>query len=431
MPTEIEMEITTMIMDKGIERPIETDRQTVNEKGTNNDDGKAHTRDESRGSGESRGVVREMYGEELTVDVEVEGKEVISMMDVLREVKKVCGGVMGCRVKGDRRFEISMRDEIGRSRLMDGIRVKGAVVHARDIMNNELVVSFINLPVYLKDRIIVEKLEEWGVKPMSAIKRRMWPGTDIADGTRYLKVRFNEEVRSLPYSVRFETLSGAEYFRVIHDRQVRVCRLCIKPGHIFRECPEFKCFKCNKTGHYARECGGRREAEREDVSGRRETEPEDVGGRRETEPEDVGRREEGEESDGQRTERGGGVVDRRSDGEGDGDRESVPGVIAEEMERVGGVEERREMDDDCGVEREGVKETELVKEARRSADSTRAGSGADCGAKELRLPSREARRQEESEEDMDISTVKRWQNKRKAAKERVRAEGIKGPRSGM
>ena len=89
------------------------------------------------------------------------------------------------------------------------------------------------------------------------------------------------------------------------------------------------------------------------------------------------------------------------------------------------------MDDDCGVEREGVKETELVKEARRSADSTRAGSGADCGAKELRLPSREARRQEESEEDMDISTVKRWQNKRKAAKERVRAEGIKGPRSGM
>ena len=317
MPTEIETEITTMIMDKGIERPIETDRQTVNEKGTNNDDGKAHTRDESRGSGESRGVVREMYGEELTVDVEVEGKEVISMMDVLREVKKVCGGVMGCRVKGDRRFEISMRDEIGRSRLMDGIRVKGAVVHARDIMNNELVVSFINLPVYLKDRIIVEKLEEWGVKPMSAIKRRMWPGTDIADGTRYLKVRFNEEVRSLPYSVRFETLSGAEYFRVIHDRQVRVCRLCIKPGHIFRECPEFKCFKCNKTGHYARECGGRREAEREDVSGRRETEPEDVGGRRETEPEDVGRREEGEESDGQRTERGGGVVDRRSDGEGD------------------------------------------------------------------------------------------------------------------
>ncbi|KAK0135241.1 Gag polyprotein [Merluccius polli] len=413
MAMENGTKLTTMITDNGMERPTETDRPTVNEKGTNNDDGKAHTHSESRGSGESRGVAREMYGEELTVDVEVEGKEVITMMDLLREVKKVCGGVVGCRVKGDRSFEITMRDERGRSRLIDGIRVKGAMVHARDIVKNELVVSFINLPVYLKEKIIIEKLEEWGVKPMSAIKRRMWPGTDIADGTRYLKVKFNEEVRSLPYSVKFETLRGAEYFRVIHDRQIRVCRLCIKPGHIFRECPEFKCFKCNKTGHYARECEGRREMEQEDVSGRRETEQEDVSGRRETEREDVsGRREaepedrsgrrvtewkEGEgRSDVQQTERGGDEVDRRSGGEGDVDNENgmVPRIIVEEMEQARGVEERKEMDDDDrGVEKEI---TEVVKEARRSADNTRAVDEADGGEREQRLPSREVRRQEES-----------------------------------
>ena len=43
---------------------------------------------------------------------------------------------------------------------------------------------------------------------VSPIKRRMWPGTDIADGTRFLKVKFTETVKSLPYSTKFDTLEG-------------------------------------------------------------------------------------------------------------------------------------------------------------------------------------------------------------------------------
>ena len=196
--------------------------------------------------------------------MEVEGTAVISMMDILREVAAQCGVASGCRVRGEKTFEITMKDEVGKRKLLDGVRVKGALVHAREIVNNDMVVSFINLPVYMEDATILARLEEWGVRPMSVIKRRKWPGTEIADGTRFLKVRFNEQVRSLPYSTKLETLRGAEYFRVIHDQQVRVCRLCIKPGHIFRECPDFKCFRCQKTGHYARECEGRNTEAREE-----------------------------------------------------------------------------------------------------------------------------------------------------------------------
>lgn len=74
------------------------------------------------------------------------------------------------------------------------------------------------------------------------------------DGTRFLKVKFTEQVTSLPYSTRFNTSEGMEYFRVIHDKQVRVCRVCIQSGHVLRECPDFLCRKCGKQGHYAREC---------------------------------------------------------------------------------------------------------------------------------------------------------------------------------
>ncbi|KAJ8006314.1 hypothetical protein DPEC_G00132510 [Dallia pectoralis] len=36
--------------------------------------------------------------------------------------------------------------------------------------------------------------------------------------------------------------------------QIKVCRICIQPGHVVRECPEFVCYRCGKSGHYAREC---------------------------------------------------------------------------------------------------------------------------------------------------------------------------------
>lgn len=51
-------------------------------------------------SREMQGGLRERYSKELTVEVEVEGTENISMMYLLKGVKD-CGEVIGCRVTGD------------------------------------------------------------------------------------------------------------------------------------------------------------------------------------------------------------------------------------------------------------------------------------------------------------------------------------------
>lgn len=109
-----------------------------------------------------------------------------------------------------------------------------------------------HLPAYIDDQDILEKLEAWGVTPSSSIKRRTYPGTEISDGTRYVKAKFPKEVTSLPYSSKFETAEGTQYFRIIHDGQVKTCRLCMDPGHVLKDCPEFKCYQCEEQGHFAR-----------------------------------------------------------------------------------------------------------------------------------------------------------------------------------
>ena len=307
--------------------------------------------------GEEAGEKENKYDKELTVSVELIGEDPITVMEFMRVMKEVCGVLMACRKTGLKKYKLTMGHLSGKKKLMDGFKIRGVSIIAKELTSDETVVSFLELPAYTTDNDVILKLQGWGVSAASPIKRRMWPGTNIADGTRFLKVKFNDLVRSLPYSTKFSTATGPQYFRVIHDRQEKVCR--IQPGHILRDCPEFKCHRCHGQGHYARECGT--DGEQRQQGGE--------GGSRET---DVG--EEEERPRGEGGEGGSGAEATEAEGSGvgvggegekmDEEQEGMAEDVtaAEELTETGGEKEREEIGSSVDSAARGTDER---KEARR------------------------------------------------------------------
>ncbi|CAG2241714.1 unnamed protein product [Mytilus edulis] len=206
----------------------------------------------SGGRGDGRSI------KEKTVLVDVGDNRNIKAADVIANVEKEVGEgtVLACVPKSGNSYELTLTDKDALDLIVDtGFKVNDSNFIPRAIFSRDKVVSFFNVSHYVPDTEIREKLLEFGVILKSPIKRKMHPGTDVANGTRYVVVRFPPERQSLPYTLKLSTgVSSFEYIRVVHDEQKRVCTQCFETSHVYANCPDNICYKCKRFGHLARAC---------------------------------------------------------------------------------------------------------------------------------------------------------------------------------
>jgi hypothetical protein len=60
------------------------------------------------------------------------------------------------------------------------------------------------IPAFIEDDEIIDKLNEKGIRVVSQVYRRVIPGTQVADGTRFMRCVFPPNVVALPWTIPFK-----------------------------------------------------------------------------------------------------------------------------------------------------------------------------------------------------------------------------------
>ncbi|CAC5423369.1 unnamed protein product [Mytilus coruscus] len=199
------------------------------------------------------------YSKEQTVRVNVGSTKLISPEPVIDEIEKKCGvgSVLACVPKNDTGYEVVMRERRNVGEISgDSISIQGKSCSVNELISVFRIVSIFNMSMYVTDEEIIDRFDRMGVERVTDIrKRKMSTRSNVYDGTRVFKVKLPPTLASIPYSMKF-TVSGKDtaYYRVIHNDQVKVCSGCYSAEHLYRDCPEFKCFKCGQQGHISKNC---------------------------------------------------------------------------------------------------------------------------------------------------------------------------------
>lgn len=200
----------------------------------------------------------EVFKKEQTVIVTVNDTKVIEPEDIIDEIERKCGkgSVMACVPKNGVAYEVVVSERRMVGELNEELNIKGESYQVKELTSRMKIVSIINLSMYVTDDEIVDRFDRIGVEIISPIrKHKMNSRANVYDGTRVFKVVLPPTLASIPYSMKFSVNEKENaFYRVIHNDQIKVCSGCFSADHIYKNCPDFKCFKCQEQGHIGKHC---------------------------------------------------------------------------------------------------------------------------------------------------------------------------------
>lgn len=198
------------------------------------------------------------YKKECIVKLSVKEKEKINDDDLLDTIEEICGkgALMACVPDGSNHWEITLREENHARVLLPSFMVDEIEVSAKQVYESTVNVSFLHMSTQIPNSDVENKLKQFGVELISPISERFYKNREgeITDGTRFFTIRFPENRKSLPYSVRFNVNGVMKHYKVVHNNMQTVCLICSASDHLARKCQLNKCYSCNSWGHIAMDC---------------------------------------------------------------------------------------------------------------------------------------------------------------------------------
>ncbi|KAK6190742.1 hypothetical protein SNE40_002539 [Patella caerulea] len=197
------------------------------------------------------------YSKECLVEINVVNLKDINIDDFIQAVEDTIGEgqCYACVPRGQGQLEITVSTTKKAKKLSAGVKVGDRNYECRMLFSPFTIVSFMNIPPYIDDDIIVEKLRYHGIELVSDVIRHYYKNhRSCENGTRHVKCRFPDHIKSLPWAMNFDTIDGLKSFRVIHNNQTKVCFKCFGNDHVIAECPNIKCRRCFNYGHMGTKC---------------------------------------------------------------------------------------------------------------------------------------------------------------------------------
>ena len=154
----------------------------------------------------------------------------------------------------DKACVITLNEEDSKNKLLQSaISVKGKTVKLMDVENTITNVTVKDAPVEMPDHVIIAHLTKYGHILQGSCKRGYIKGTDIENGTRYLKII--NCIQHLPVFTSW----GRFNVRLFADNGRTPCMYCNAYDHPSYRCmnraPKLKeCFICGMTDHLKYNC---------------------------------------------------------------------------------------------------------------------------------------------------------------------------------